>query len=85
MYSSRRALGQIVEQFLVACPVSLRMRVLHFEVMAVGSSAGGGCSSKVKWLTDLEKSAIVSNFEKRGWVKGSLEGNCACTRGFHWC
>ena len=33
---------------------------------------GGG--SRVKWLSDLDKSAIVSNFEKRGWVKGSLEG-----------
>jgi tubulin polyglutamylase TTLL1 len=27
----------------------------------------------VKWLTDQEKTVIVSNFEKRGWVKGSLE------------
>ena len=39
---------------------------------SAGSTASG--SSRVKWLTDLEKSVIVSNFEKRGWVRGSLEG-----------
>ena len=41
--------------------------------MAVAASTAAGCS-RVKWLTDLEKTVIVSNFEKRGWVKGSLEG-----------
>ena len=40
-------------------------------------SSGSGGSPRVKWLTDLDKSAIVSNFEKRGWVKGSLEGRDA--------
>lgn len=55
-------------------------RVAHahsvtFENMAGGGGGerGGGCS-RVKWLTDLEKTVIVSNFEKRGWVKGSFEG-----------
>ncbi len=37
--------------------------------MAAGSSA-----SRVKWLSDQEKSVLISNFEKRGWVKGSSEG-----------
>jgi hypothetical protein len=25
----------------------------------------------IKWIADFEKSCITSNFEKRGWVKGS--------------
>ena len=25
----------------------------------------------IKWIADFEKSCIVTNFEKRGWVKGS--------------
>ena len=41
---------------------------------AAAAGSGSSSSSRVKWLTDLDKSAIVSNFEKRGWVKGSLEG-----------
>lgn len=45
--------------------------------VSAGSSAGGGGSRVVRWLTDLDKTAIVSNFEKRGWVKGSLEGRRA--------
>ena len=43
--------------------------VLVFEKMA-----GPTTVSRVKWLTDQEKTVIVSNFEKRGWVKGTLEG-----------
>ena len=31
-------------------------------------------AGRVKWLSDLEKAVILSNFEKRGWVKGSSEG-----------
>ena len=56
-----------------------RMRVIQKMAGVSGSSlsSGSGGSSRVKWLTDLDKSAIVSNFEKRGWVKGSLEGRDA--------
>ena len=28
----------------------------------------------MKWITDLEKTVLLSNFEKRGWVRGSSEG-----------
>lgn len=38
--------------------------------MAVSSGA------RLKWISDLDKSVLVSNFEKRGWVKGSFEGQC---------
>ena len=52
-----------------------------------GSSSGAGSWSGlgagrsahaqvVRWLSDLEKTVIVSNFEKRGWAKGSAEGAC---------
>lgn len=31
-------------------------------------------SIRVKWLSDLDKFVLVSNFERRGWTKGSSEG-----------
>ena len=39
--------------------------------MATSSS---GSSGRVKWLSDLDKTVLVSNFDRRGWVKGSSEG-----------
>ena len=32
----------------------------------------------MKWITDLEKTVLLSNFEKRGWVRGSSEGRVFC-------
>lgn len=26
-------------------------------------------AGKVKWATDIEKSVLINNFEKRGWVQ----------------
>lgn len=40
--------------------------------MAAGGS--GGSAGRVKWISDLEKNVLLSNFEKRGWIKGSSEG-----------
>ena len=37
---------------------------------AVATSGGG----RVKWLSDLDKTVLVSNFERRGWGKGSSDG-----------
>ena len=56
--------------------ISARSRAQASKMAGVSSSSSGlvGSGARVKWLTDLDKSAIVSNFEKRGWVKGSLEG-----------
>ena len=33
--------------------------------------------TRIKWLTDLDKFVLVSNFEKRGWTKGSFDGEYA--------
>ena len=33
-----------------------------------------GASSRVKWISDLDKNVLAANFEKRGWMKGSSEG-----------
>ena len=41
------------------------------------ATAGGG-SSRMKWITDLEKTVLLSNFEKRGWMRGSSEGRVFC-------
>ncbi|KAI9206243.1 tubulin-tyrosine ligase family-domain-containing protein [Polychytrium aggregatum] len=30
-------------------------------------------SKSVKWIADIEKSCLLTNFEKRGWVKGTEE------------
>lgn len=37
-------------------------------------------SSRMKWISDLEKNVLTSNFEKRGWVKGSSEGTSVDSR-----
>jgi hypothetical protein len=42
--------------------------------MAVSPNHTPACSGRVKWLSDLDKFVLVSNFEKRGWIKGSSEG-----------
>ena len=41
-------------------------------------AAAGGGSSRMKWITDLEKTVLLSNFEKRGWMRGSSEGRVFC-------
>uniref|UniRef100_A0A8D0DZ73 Uncharacterized protein n=1 Tax=Salvator merianae TaxID=96440 RepID=A0A8D0DZ73_SALMN len=28
-------------------------------------------AGKVKWVTDIEKSVLINNFEKRGWIQVS--------------
>lgn len=30
---------------------------------------GGTMAGKVKWVTDIEKSVLINNFEKREWVQ----------------
>ena len=36
--------------------------------------ASSWTSSRVRWISDLDKNVLSTNFEKRGWVKGSSEG-----------
>lgn len=31
-------------------------------------AAGGTMAGKVKWVTDIEKSVLINNFEKREWI-----------------
>lgn len=38
------------------------------------TGSGGTAVPRVKWLSDLDKFVLVSNFERRGWSKGSSEG-----------
>ncbi|KAJ3213584.1 putative tubulin polyglutamylase ttll1, partial [Clydaea vesicula] len=28
---------------------------------------------EVKWMTDIDKSCLKANFEKRGWVEGTVD------------
>ena len=52
-----------------------RESFVHERYVVFGSMASGGSSTaRVKWLSDQEKNVLLSNFEKRGWVKGSSEG-----------
>jgi tubulin polyglutamylase TTLL1 len=50
--------------------------------MAVSPNHTPACSGRVKWLSDLDKFVLVSNFEKRGWIKGSSEDG---DWNFYWC
>lgn len=45
-------------------------------------ASGGGLSLRVKWLSDLDKAVLHSNFEKRGWAKGTSEDG---DWNFYWC
>ncbi len=46
-------------------------------------AAGGSSAARVRWLSDQEKAVLLANFEKRGWVKGSSEGQINL-QGFVW-
>ena len=41
---------------------------VHGSHEALSSRAMAG---KVKWVTDIEKSVLINNFEKRGWVQAT--------------
>lgn len=43
---------------------SLRRKCVCFSGVCVCVMAG-----KVKWVTDIEKSVLINNFEKRGWIQ----------------
>ena len=43
-------------------------------LVAYAHMASSGTGSRVKWISDLDKNVLTTNFEKRGWVKGSSEG-----------
>jgi len=32
-------------------------------------------AGKVKWVSDIDRTVLVSNFERLGWVRGSTEGH----------
>ena len=32
----------------------------------------------VKWASDMDKFVLSSNFDKRGWVRGSVESELRC-------
>lgn len=38
-------------------------------VFLYSTLVGGTMSGKVKWVTDIEKSVLINNFEKREWIQ----------------
>lgn len=42
---------------------------LHEGDPVCSTLIGGTMAGKVKWVTDIEKSVLVNNFEKREWVQ----------------
>ena len=30
---------------------------------------------KMKWISDIDRTVLVSNFERLGWVRGTTEGH----------
>ncbi len=51
---------------------SVFLAVLHFQFFT-NMRRGHHASAGVKWRTDLEKGAIVSNCERRGWERASSD------------
>ena len=39
----------------------------------------------MKWVSDIDRTVLVSNFERLGWVRGSTEGHegTSIFSGFH--
>lgn len=42
---------------------------LPVVVFLYSTLVGGTMSGKVKWVTDIEKSVLINNFEKREWIQ----------------
>lgn len=38
-------------------------------IMLCSTLVGGTMAGKVKWVTDIEKSVLINNFEKREWIQ----------------
>lgn len=58
--------------FMMLKPVCLFFfsRFCRHERDTVRSTlTGGTMAGKVKWVTDIEKSVLINNFEKREWVQ----------------
>lgn len=41
---------------------------IGLPVVLSSALEGGAMAGKVKWVTDIEKSVLINNFEKREWV-----------------
>eukprot|EP00596_Hydrurales_sp_CCMP1899_P007982 CAMPEP_0119046392 /NCGR_PEP_ID=MMETSP1177-20130426/46334_1 /TAXON_ID=2985 /ORGANISM="Ochromonas sp, Strain CCMP1899" /LENGTH=56 /DNA_ID=CAMNT_0007019479 /DNA_START=214 /DNA_END=381 /DNA_ORIENTATION=- len=41
-------------------------------------------SLKLKWKTDLEKSVVTSNFERRGWQRSMDDDNIGTDWNMYW-
>lgn len=40
---------------------------------------------KMKWVSDIDRTVLVSNFERLGWVRGSTEGREGDDWNLYWC
>lgn len=49
-------------------PICLIICIIFFVFFLYSTLVGGIMAGKVKWVTDIEKSVLINNFEKREWI-----------------
>lgn len=49
-------------------PIYLIICIIFFVIFLYSTLVGGIMAGKVKWVTDIEKSVLINNFEKREWI-----------------
>ena len=56
--------------------------IYHTSFLELKMNRNGSGSERVKFATDMEKSVLMNNFEKRGWLQTTAE---AGDWNFYWC
>ena len=56
--------------------------IYHTSFLELKMNRNGSGSERVKFATDMEKSVLMNNFEKRGWLQTTAE---AGDWHFYWC
>lgn len=48
--------------------ICLIICIIFLVIFLYSTLVGGIMAGKVKWVTDIEKSVLINNFEKREWI-----------------
>lgn len=63
-----RYVSASMQTSLVHASVIVVVTLLYLPVLCSTPLVGGSMAGKVKWVTDIEKSVLINNFEKREWI-----------------
>lgn len=67
VHKRQHALFSSTVYFIVLSPY--RLFICFFLPVLCFTLVGGTMAGKVKWVTDIEKSVLINNFEKREWIQ----------------